>query len=193
MVVLQRTDLSRNRLLYFLTIILGMASIVTAAALYAQSTDLVRAALLILAGVGVAALILCLIQLYAFPNRSHVLLVNRGGEMIIATNALHEGFKLRFLRDVLADSVSVLSDEERARWKFLEADGYFPALCVRNPKKVLVLRLCTMVFDDVFAVDASNRWEHHDSASTAEPSFAKADMPPLKAWGQRPPSSKIPA
>jgi len=182
MVVLQRTDLGRNRLLYFLTIVLAMASIVTAASLYAQSSDIMRAVLLISAGVGVVAISLWPIQLYAFPNRSHVLLVHRGAEMIVAANALHEGFKLRFLRDVLSDSISVLSDEERARWKFLEADGYFPALCIRNPKKVFVLRLCTMIFDDVFAVDASNRWEHHDCASTSEPSFANADMPPLKTW-----------
>jgi hypothetical protein len=39
-----------------------------------------------------------------------------------------------------------------------------------------------MMFDDVFAVDSNNRWEHHDSASTAEPSFSKADMPRLRAW-----------
>ena len=102
--------------------------------------------------------------------------------MIIATNALHDGFKFRFLRDVLSENIFTLSDEERARWKFLEADGYYPMLSVRNPKKLLILRLCTMMFDDVFAVDSSNRWEHHDSASTAEPSFSKADMPHLRAW-----------
>ena len=102
--------------------------------------------------------------------------------MIIATNALHEGFKLRFLRDILNDNVAVLSDEDRAQWKFLEDDGYYPALSVRNPKKILILRLCMMVFDDVFAVDPSNRWEHHDSSSTAEPAFARGEMPHLKTW-----------
>ena len=182
MVVLQRTDLNRNRLLYFLTIVLALTTIVTAASLYSQSADIMRAVLIILAVAGVVALALSLIQLFGFPRRSHVILVHRGEEMIIAANALHEGFKLRFLRDVLTDSVTTLSDEERARWKFLEADGYFPVLCIRNPRKVLVLKLCTMVFDDVFAVDASNRWEHHECSSTSDPSFASAEMPPLKTW-----------
>jgi hypothetical protein len=183
MVVLQRTELRRNRLIYFLTIVLAISSMTVAVSLYSQSTsDIVHAALVILAGIGILSLILCLIQLYAFPGRSHVLLVHRGDEMIIATNALHEGFKLRFLRDVLTDNVSTLTDEERARWKFLEADGYYPALCIRNPKKILMLKLCTMIFDDVFAVDAKNRWEHHDCSSTSDPSFANADMPPLKVW-----------
>jgi hypothetical protein len=182
MVVLQRTELGRIRFLFFLTILLATASLVAAVILYTQAGENMRLALVLLGAVGLAALVLALLQLFVHPKRSHVLLLHRGTEMIIATNALHEGFKLRFLRDVLSDSVTALSDEDRARWKTLEADGYYPALCIRNPKKVLILRLCTMLFDDVFAVDASNRWEHHDSSSTAEPSFAKGERPRLKTW-----------
>jgi hypothetical protein len=184
MVVQQRTELVRTRVLYFLTLILATTAIVTSVSLYSQANDNVRSALVVLGLVGVIALLLALLQIYAFPRRSHVLLVHRGTEMIIATNALHEGFKLRFLRDVLSENMSAITDEDRERWKFLEADGYYPALCVRNPKKLLILRLCAMVFDDVFAVDVNDRWEHHDSSSTAEPSYAKGEMPRLKAWPQ---------
>jgi len=184
MVVQQRTELARTRIVYFLSIALGTTAVVTAATLYSQVSDNSKVALAALGVVGLAAVVLSLIQLYAFPKRSHALLVHRGTEMIIATNALHEGYKLRFLRDVLAENVASLSDEERARWKFLESDGYYPALYIKNPKKLLVLRLCTMVFDDVFAVDMSNRWEHHDCSSTAEPAFANGDRPRLKEWPQ---------
>jgi hypothetical protein len=184
MVVLPRTELGRTRLLYFLTIILGAAAVVMASLFYSQVSESYRIVLILLGITGIVALALSLLQMYAYPRRSHALLVHRGTEMIIATNALHEGFKLRFLRDVLSDNVSSLSDEERARWKFLEADGYYPALYVRNPKKILILRLCTMLYDDVFAVDASHRWEHHDCASTSEPTFAKGEMPRLKVWPQ---------
>lgn len=184
MVVVQRSELGRTRAIYILATILGAAAIAAAVVFYGQASDNLRAVLIALGVVGVLTVALCLLHLYAFPKRSHALLVHRGTEMIIATNALHEGFKLRFLRDVLSENVASLSDEERARWKFLEADGYYPALYVRNPRKALVLRLCTMVFDDVFAVDASNRWEHHDCASTAEPSFAKGEKPRLRAWPQ---------
>jgi len=182
MVVLQRAELRRNRAIYILAIVLAASVIAMAVTRYAEASEPSRIALVALAMTGVAALILSVIQLYAFPRRSHVLLAHRGAEMVIATNALHESFKLRFLRDVLADSISSFSDEERARWKFLEEDGYYAALLVRNAKKVLVLRLCTMIFDDVFAVDATNRWEHHDSSNTAEPAFPKGEMPRLKAW-----------
>jgi hypothetical protein len=182
MVVLQRTELGRIRLLYFFTLILAASALVTSIALYSDASQNMRIGLLALGAVGLLALVLALLQLFVHPKRSHALLLHRGSEMIIATNVLHEGFKLRFLRDVLADSVVVLSDEDRARWKSLEADGYYAALCVRNPKKVLILRLCTMIFDDVYAVDTNNRWEHHDSSSTAEPSFANSERPQLKTW-----------
>jgi hypothetical protein len=182
MVVLQRTELGRMRILYLLTIVLATTALVASATLYSQAGDNMRLALGVLGVVGLLALALALLQIFVYPKRSHALLVQRGNEMVIATNSLHEGFKLRFLRDVLSENLTALSDEERARWKATEADGYYPALCVRNPRKVLILRLCTMLFDDVFAVDASNRWEHHDSASTAEPSFAKGERPRLKAW-----------
>ena len=182
MVILQRSELGRNRILVILTILLAVTGLIAAAGLYSGASDNLRIGLLLLAIVSVVALALGLLQLYVHPKRSHALLMQRGNEMIIATNALHEGFKLRFLRDVLSENVVVLSDEERARWKPLEADGYYPAMCVRNPRKALILRLCTMLFDDVFAVDASERWEHHDSGSTAEPSFARGEKPRLKTW-----------
>lgn len=182
MVVQQRTELGRIRLLYFLTLILATSALVTSIAFYSDAGETLRAGLVALGVVALVALVLAFLQLYAHPKRSHVLLLHRGSDMIIATNALHEGFKLRFLRDVLADNVVVLSDEDRIRWKNLEKDGYYAALCIRNPKKLLILRLCTMLFDDVFAVDTSNRWEHHDSSSTSEPAFANSERPQLKTW-----------
>lgn len=182
MVVQQRTELGRIRLLYFLTIILSTTALVSVVTLFSQASEGVRLGLLVLGTVALLALILSLLLAYTHPKRSHALLVHRGAEMIVATNALHEGFKLRFLRDILSDNVTVLSDEDRARWKFLEADGYYPALCVKNPRKILMLRLCCMVFDDVFAVDSTQRWEHHDSSSSAEPSFATGDKPSIRSW-----------
>jgi hypothetical protein len=182
MVVLQRSELNRNRLIYFLTIILSVAALVASVMLYSQSTETVRTALILLGLIALAALLLSSIQLFSFPRRSQVLLVQSAEGMLIATNALHESFKLRFLRDILNENVTAMSDTERARWKHLEDDGYFPSLYIRDPKKLIILKLCTMIFDDVFAVDVTNRWEHHDSASTSDPTFAKGEMPRLKAW-----------
>jgi hypothetical protein len=149
---------------------------------FSAAADLTRTVFILVAGMAITATTLSLLQLYGYPKRSQVLLFQNDDEMVIATNALHEGFKLRFLRDILGDSVTSFSDEERMRWRVLEADGFYAALCVRNVRKLILLRLCTMIFDDVFVVDRSNRWEHHDSSSTAEPSFSKREMPRLTGW-----------
>jgi hypothetical protein len=135
-----------------------------------------------LALVSLAAAALSLLQLYVYPKRSQVLLFQNDEEIVIATNALHEGFKLRFLRDILGEQVTAFSDEDRLRWKSLEADGFYATLYVRNVRKLIMLRLCTMIFDDVFVADRNNRWEHHDSSSTSEPSFSKRETPPLTSW-----------
>jgi hypothetical protein len=185
MVVLQRNEVSRNRFLYWLTLLLSavvLAGIVSGFSQRSQAMQLVC----VLAGLAaVVAAVLALIQLYAHPKRSQVLLFHRDDAMTVATNALHEGFKLRFLRDILGENVFSFSDEDRARWKGLEADGFYASLYVRNVRKLIMLRLCTMLFDDVFVADRNDRWDHHDSSSTAEPSFSKREMPPLKTWGTK--------
>jgi hypothetical protein len=175
MVILQRTDVFRNRIIYYLTLILSLGVI-------AQAVRTADSLFIALSVAAVPALVLCLIQLYSNPARSHAVIIQREADMIIATNAVHEGFKLRFLRDVLGENVFSFSDEDRERFKDLEKDGYYPAMVVRNIRKLLVLRLCTMMFDDVFCVDNADRWEHYDSSNTSEPTFHKREMPRLREW-----------
>jgi hypothetical protein len=182
MVVLQRNEIVRNRLICFLTIILSVAAFVVTFSRFSSSSEAAQWGLAVWSLVAAVALILCFVQLYAFPERSHALLLHMGDYMLIATNVLHESFKLRFLRDVLNDSVTALSDEDRAKWKVLEADGYHLAMRIQNPRKILVLRLCTMVYDDVFVIDRSNRWEHHDSSCTADPVSSTREMPHFRSW-----------
>ncbi len=162
-------------MVFFLTIILSVATLVVSIRVAGPISGL-------LGVIAVVALVLSFLQLYMYPKRSHVLLFQNDEEIVVATNALHEGFKLRFLRDILGENVTAFSDEDRVRWKSLETDGYYASLCVRNVRKLIMLRLCMMIFDDVFVTDRSNRWEHHDSSCTAEPSFSKREMPRLTSW-----------
>ena len=182
MVVLQRNEVRRNRFIFFLSIILSVPVLAGILANISGASDVERVFLILLGAVAVVALVLSLLQLYGYPKRSQVLLLQNDDEMVIAINALHEGFKLRFLRDILGENVSAFSDEERARWKPLEADGFYATLHVQNVRKLILLRLCTMIFDDVFVADRHNRWEHYECSSTAEPTFSKREMPPLKSW-----------
>src|SRR5262245_46480994 len=182
MVIHQRTELSRIRILYVLSLILAVTTRFMVVTQYSGSGQAKQGLLLVLGLAAVGAVVLAIVQFYSFPKRSHALLIQREGDIVIATNAVHEGFKLRFLRDVLNEHVFVFSDEDRERLKSLETDGYYPAMLVRDVRKVLLMRLCTMLFDDVFVVDNTDRWEHHDSSTTPEPSTHKREMPPLRAW-----------
>ena len=186
MVVMQRSEVNRLRLLTWAAIAFSVLSLVWAVSLYSQGSGGQVAAVV----VAVAALItigLGAVQLIGYPKRSQIVMFHRDDEMVIATNNLHEGFKLRFLRDVLTEQCSSFSDEQRARWKPLEGDGYYPALFVRNPRKVLILRYGTLMFDDVFIADRSNRWEHWESSNTSEPTFNRRESPRFKEFrGQTP-------
>ena len=182
MVVVQRNEVSRSRVLGWLTILLSAVVVGGVVRSYSGQPEFIKFVLVLLGAAAVAAVGLSVRQLYAHPKRSQVLLFHRDEEMVIATNATHEGFKLRFLRDILGENVFAFSDEERARWKNLELDGFHAGLYVRGVRKVVMVRLCTMIFDDVFVADRSGRWEHHDSSSTPEPSFTKPEMPDLRNW-----------
>src|SRR5438477_1633353 len=182
MVVVQRNEVSRNRFLQILIIILSAVVLTGIILNFSQSSQALQAIFVILGAMAVIAIVMSLIQLFVHPKRSQVLLFHRDDEMVVATNAIHEGFKLRFLRDILGEQVISFSDEERARWKGLEADGFYATLYVRSVRKLIMVRLCTMIFDDVFVADRNERWEHYDCSQTPEPSFTKPDMPALKKW-----------
>src|SRR5947207_14268133 len=125
MVVLQRNEVSRNRVLYILTLILSAVVVAGIVVNFSQRSEAAQAFSLLLGAVAVAAVVISLIQLVAHPRRSQVLLFHRDDEMVVATNALHQAFKLRFLRDILGENVTAFTDEDRAHWKSLEADGFY--------------------------------------------------------------------
>jgi hypothetical protein len=182
MVVVQRNEVSRARVLAWLSMLLAAVIIGGIIRTYSGQAEPVRFLLILLGAAAAIAVLLAALALYTHPKRSQILLFQRDDETVIATNAMHEGFKLRFLRDILGESVAAFSDDERARWKGLEADGFYATLYVRGVRKLIIVRLCTMLFDDVFVADRNGRWEHHDSSSTPEPSFTRPDMPELKNW-----------
>ncbi len=186
MVVVQRNEVSRSRLAYWLTIVLSAIVLAAVAVNFSGVPELAQLGLVIVAAMAALAILLSFIQLYTIPKRSQVLLFQKDDAMVVATNAIHEGFKLRFLRDILGENVGSFSDEDRVRWRSLEADGFYASLNIRGARKLILLRLCTMIFDDVFLVDPSGRWEHHDCSSTSEPSFSKREMPPLNRWKSSP-------
>src|SRR4051812_31772193 len=114
MVVVQRNEVSRARVLGWLTILLSAVVLGGVARAYSGQSDPIRFVLVLVGAAAVVAVFLAVLQLYSHPKRSQVLLFHRDDEMVLATNAMHEGFKLRFLRDILGENVFAFSDEERA-------------------------------------------------------------------------------
>jgi hypothetical protein len=180
MVVLQRNEVKRNHVVSVLGVILAITVLSGVLLTYSGRSAGMQVVLILLSAAAVAALILAALQLVTSPKRSQALIFYRDEGMVVAVNTLHEGFKLRYLRDILGENCSSFSDEERLRWKDLEADGFYASLSIRNARRLVVLRLCTMIFDDVFVADQFGRWEYFDASCTSEPSFSKREMPPLK-------------
>src|SRR5437867_11786532 len=113
MVVVQRNEVSRNRLLYILTIILSAVVLSAVAVNFSRRSEAIQVLLVLLAPIAFVAVVLSLVQLLTHPKRSQVLLFQRDDEIVVAFNAVHEGFKLRFLRDILGDQVTSFRSEER--------------------------------------------------------------------------------
>src|SRR5689334_1275295 len=101
MVVMQRNEVRRSRTIFFLTMILSVLALAVVVLNFSAASGATRVSLGALAIISLDATVLSLLQVYTYPKRSQVLLFQNDEEIVIATNALHEGFKLRFLRDIL--------------------------------------------------------------------------------------------
>ena len=126
-------------------------------------------------------------ELYAFPKRSDALIIQRDGDMIIATNAGFTRDQASILRDVLTEDVFVLSDEDRDRLKGLSRrDGYYPAMLVETSARSLLgsapARCCSTT---VFVVDNTTVANITDSSSQSrEPSSHSGSMSACFAPGR---------
>src|SRR6266850_7746570 len=96
MVVVQRNEVNRNRILHCLTIILSAVVLAGIGFTFSGQPEVLRVILLAIGAAAVFGIVLSIIQLWAHPKRSQVILFQRDDEIVVATNALHEGFKLRF-------------------------------------------------------------------------------------------------
>ena len=125
MVVVQRNEVTLNRFLQLVAVVFSAIVIAGVYRGFSGRSLTMQWLSTLLAVLAAVAIVVAIIQLWGHPKRSQVILFNRDDEIVIATNAVHEGFKLRFLRDILGENVFAFSDEERARWKRLEADGFY--------------------------------------------------------------------
>ena len=180
MVVLGRNEINRARLAGALAIVMASAVLIGIASIFAGSSEPVRLGLVGLGLAGVVTLILSLFQLLSRRSASKLILFHQGNDYVVATNHLHDGFKLRFFRDVLSDGVGPFSDDERIRWNVLSQEGFHPVFVIRNARKTLILPIGYMLFDEVFVCDHTQRWDYYDCRKTSDPTFSRRGVSPFK-------------
>ena len=193
MVVLPRSELRRNQWAGVLTCVLALAVLAGIPSAYAAAGEGARVGVILLALAAVAAAGLSVMQILAHRRGSRAVIFHESGHFVIATNLLHEGYKLRYFRDVLNEQITSFTDEERDRWRVLERVGFHPVFKVSRVRKPVLLALCFMVFDDVFVVDHTRRWDYFDSRSTSEPTHSARGVGPFDLDAVMPQSQSGPS
>ncbi len=180
MVVLGRNEINRMRLAGALAIVSAIAVLIGVASTFPGSSGPVRLGLMGLGLVAVVTLVLSIFPLIYRRATSKLLLFHQGNDYVVATNHLHDGFKLRFFREVLSDAVGPLSDDDRIRWNGLSREGFHPVFVIRNTRKTVTLPISSMLFDEVFVCDHTQRWDYYDCRNTSEPTFSTRGVSPFK-------------
>jgi len=163
-----------------LTIILAIAMLVGVASEFGSASEAGRVGLTLLGLVALGAGIFSAIQIWANRGFSQVVIFTEPGHFVIATSSLHEGYKLRFFRDVLNENITSFTDSEREHWSVLEQVAFHPVFKVHSVRKQVLLPLCFMVFDEVFVVDHSRRWDFFNSRNTSEPTYSDRGVGPFE-------------
>ncbi len=179
MVVVARSEIKRMRIVSMLTLILTVAVLFGVISNFSDKSEPIQAVLIALGLLALVAAPLAGIQLWLDRGPSKAVIFNSGDQMVIATNQLHQGFKLRLFRDLLSEHMVAFSDEERERWSVLTKEGFHPVFLMNNVRKTFLLPICFMVFDEVFMTDGSGRWDYYDCRNTSEPTFAERGIGPF--------------
>ena len=193
MVVLPRRELNKAHIGGVLGLILAVTVLIGVVSNFSDSSDVLQIGLLALGLVAVAAIAITLMLFLSHRNTSKILLFHQEDATIVATNSLHEGFKLRFFRDVLNDNLVAFSDEEREQWSALSSQGFHPVFKIQNVRMPFLLPLCFMTFDEVFVWDRTNRWDYFDCRNTSEPTYSERGIRPFEAEAILPETHRQPA
>ena len=180
MEVLARKELNRIRLGNALALLMALVVLLGALTFLPHTSNIGRLALIGRIFISILTLLVTVFQLASRLSRSKVILVQRGNDFTVITNSLHDGFKLRFLRDILTDAISPLSDVQRKQWELLDTEGFHPVFVLVNVRKTLIITICCLIFDEVIFYDHKQRWDYYDCTKTSDPTFPIRGTSPFK-------------
>ena len=193
MVISTRRELNRMRTGNVLGLLLGLLVGVSVLGAFAGSGPIRQTVLSVIGLVALTAIAIGLVQLISLRGTSRAILFHQPDQMVIATNHLHDGYKLRFFRDLLSDSITAFTDEEREQWSALSKVGFHPVFKVRDARKPILLSMLFLLFDDVYVLDHTNRWDYFDCRNTSEPTYSKRGVGPFTDESVLPPAKRQPA
>ena len=179
MVVLPRSEIKRAQVGGVLTCILGGVVLVEILSNFVGASELVQVGMTLLAIVALGAIVLSVLGALSHRRNSRAVIFQEEDHFVMATNHLHEGYKLRFFRDVLNEKIVTFTDAEREHWKVIEQFGFHAVFGIKDIRKPVLLPLCFMVFDEVFVVDHTRMWDYFNSKNTSEPTFSDRGVGPF--------------
>ena len=179
MVVVPRNEIKRVQIGGVLTCVLSVVVLTGIVTNFMGATEFLKICMLLLAIVALSAIALSVVGVFSTRRNSKAVIIQKQDHYIVATNHLHEGYKLRFFRDVLNEKIVSFTDAEREQWKSIEQFGFHAVFNVKEVRKPVLLPLFFMVFDEVFVVDHTNRWDYFNSKNTSEPTFSHRGVGPF--------------
>ncbi len=193
MVFFSRREINRMRTGQMLGMLLGLTVLVIVARGFSQSNPTGQFFFILIALVALATIAIALIQLLTYRGSSKAILFHQDDKMIIATNHLHDGYRLRFFRDLLNDNITAFSDAEREQWSALTKEGFNAVFKIHGVRKPFILPMLFLVFDEVFVSDHTNRWDYFDCRNTSEPTYSRRGVRPFDDESVLPENKRQPA
>ncbi len=193
MVFFSRREINRMRTGHMLGLLLGLAVLVSVARGFSQSNQVGQFISIVIGLVALATIGIALIQIFSYRGSSKAILFHQDESMVIATNHLHDGYRLRFFRDLLNDHITAFSDEERDQWSSLTKEGFHAVFKIHDVRKPFILPMLFLVFDEVFVSDHMNRWDYFDCRNTSEPTYSRRGVRPFIDDSVLPESKRQPA
>ena len=193
MVFFSRREINRMRTGQMLGMLLGLTVLVIVARGFSQSNPTGQFFFILIGLVALATIAIALIQLLTYRGSSKAILFHQDDKMIIATNHLHDGYRLRFFRDLLNDNITAFSDAEREQWSALTKEGFNAVFKIHGVRKPFILPMLFLVFDEVFVSDHTNRWDYFDCRNTSEPTYSRRGVRPFNDESVLPENKRQPA
>jgi hypothetical protein len=193
MVFFSRREINRMRTGNMLGVLLALTVLVSVARGFSQRNQIGQFLFIVIGLVALATIALALVQLFSYRGSTKAILFHQDDKMIIATNHLHDGYRLRFFRDLLNDNITAFSDDEREQWSALKKEGFNAVFKIHGVRKPFILPMLFLVFDEVFVSDHTNRWDYFDCRNTSEPTYSRRGIRPFNDDSVLPESKRQPA